>query len=356
MKTEHTDVSETLKTITIEISSDVVDAEINKVAKGLTKQARIPGFRPGKVPAGVVKQRFKDQILHEVAHELVPRSLEEALQERGIEPVDTPDVEHVHVHEGQPLRFTAKVETVPPFDPGDLSTIALTQTPVAVTDEQVDHTLQHLRERAAKLETVEGRPLGDGDIAVLTMDRIDASGSTDHHDDLMVHLGAEGNPPGFDEHLLGMHPGDEKTFTIHYPADRPAEALREKDVTYTASLKAIQRRLLPEFDDEFAKDLGEFNSLAGLRDRIRTDMQAEAEEQARRQVRTDLLSQLSTRVAFELPGSLVEREMDRRVEEFARQMMAQNIDPRQANLDWAQMREAQREQSSRRRWLPSPRW
>jgi trigger factor len=345
MKTELTDVSETLKTLTIEIPSDVVDAEINKVAKELTKQARIPGFRPGRVPTGVIKQRFKDQILHEVAHELVPRSLEEALQERGIEPVDTPDVEHVHVHEGQPLRFTAKVETVPPFDPGDLSTIALTQTPVAVTDEQVDHTLQHLRERAAKMETVEGRPLGDGDIAVLTMDRIDAAGSTDHHDDLMVQLGAEGNPPGFDENLLGMHPGDEKTFTIHYPADHPAEELREKDVTYTASLKAIQRRLLPELDDEFAKDLGEFESLAALRDRVRADMQAEAEEQARRQTRTELLSQLSARVGFEPPGSLVEREMDRRIEEFARQLMAQNIDPRQANLDWAQMREAQREPS-----------
>src|SRR5688572_10641684 len=105
MKTELTDVSETQKTITIEIPSDVVDAEIAKVAKGLTKQARIPGFRPGKVPPAVVKQRFKDQILHEVAHELVPRVLEEALQEKGIEPVDTPDVHDVHVEEGQPLKF-----------------------------------------------------------------------------------------------------------------------------------------------------------------------------------------------------------------------------------------------------------
>jgi trigger factor len=343
MKTELTDVSETQKTITIEIPSDVVDAEIAKVAKGLTKQARIPGFRPGKVPAGVVKQRFKDQILHEVAHELVPRMLEEALQEKGIEPVDTPDVHDVHVEEGQPLKFTAKLETVPPFDPGDLSTISLTQAPVAITDDQVDHTLQHLRERAAKMETVEGRPLGEGDIAVLHLDRIDAAGSTDHHDDLMVELGAEGNPPGFDENLLGMAVADEKTFTIHYPADYQAEDLRDKDVTYTASVKAIQRRILPELDDEFAKDLGEFESLAALRDRVRTDMQAEAEENTKRQTRTELLKQLSSRVTFELPASLVEREMDRRIEEFARQLMAQNIDPRQANLNWAEMREAQRE-------------
>jgi trigger factor len=343
MKTELTDISETQKTITIEIPSDVVDAEIAKVAKGLTRQARIPGFRPGKVPAGVVKQRFKDQILHEVAHELVPRSLEEALQARGIEPLDTPDVHDVHVEEGRPLTFTAKVETVPPFDPGDLSTITLRQAPVTITEEQIEHTLQHLRERAAKMETIEGRPLADSDIAVLQMDRIDASGVTDHHDELMVQLGAESNPPGFDEQLIGMHAGDEKTFTLHFPADHPAEELRDTDVTYTASVKGIQRRVLPELDDEFAKDLGPFESLAALRDRVRTDMQAEAEENARRQLRTELLKQLAARVTFELPASLVEREMDRRIEEFARQLMAQNVDPRQANLDWAQMREGQRE-------------
>ena len=125
MKTEFTDVSETQKTLTIEIPSDVVDAEINRVAKGYTKQARIPGFRPGKVPATIVKQRFKDQILHDVMHGLIPRAVEEALQERGIEPVDTPNIKDVALEEGQPLKFTAAIETVPPFDPGDLSTISL---------------------------------------------------------------------------------------------------------------------------------------------------------------------------------------------------------------------------------------
>ena len=121
MKTEFTDVSETQKTITIEIPSDVVDAEINRVAKGYTKQARIPGFRPGKVPATLVKQRFREQILHDVMHGLIPRAVEEALQERGIEPVDTPNIKDVALEEGQPLKFTAAIETVPPFDPGDLS-------------------------------------------------------------------------------------------------------------------------------------------------------------------------------------------------------------------------------------------
>src|SRR3954468_12256631 len=167
MKTEFTDVSETQKTLTIEIPSDVVDAEINKVARDYSRQARLPGFRPGKVPATVVKQRFREQILHDVSHTLIPKAVDEALQERGIEPVDTPNIKDVDLKEGQPLKFTAAIETVPPFDPGDLSTIALTKTPTVITDEAVDQTLQRLRERGAKVEAVEGRPVADGDTVVL---------------------------------------------------------------------------------------------------------------------------------------------------------------------------------------------
>src|SRR6266511_3767678 len=134
MQTEFTDVSETRKTITIEIPTDVVDAEINRIARDYTKQARIPGFRPGKVPTTIVKQRFKDQILHDVMHGLIPRAMDEALQERGIEPVDTPNIKDVALEEGQPLKFTAAIETVPSFDPGDLSSITLQDKKVTITE------------------------------------------------------------------------------------------------------------------------------------------------------------------------------------------------------------------------------
>src|SRR5215216_4597802 len=124
MKTEFQDVSETQKKITIEIPSDIVDAEIDRVAKGYSKQARLPGFRPGKVPSNIIKQRFREQIFHDVMHGLIPRAVEEALQERGIEPIDTPNINDVALQEGQPLKFTAAIETVPAFDPGDLTTLA----------------------------------------------------------------------------------------------------------------------------------------------------------------------------------------------------------------------------------------
>jgi trigger factor len=343
MKTEFTDVSETQKTLTIEIPSDIVDAEIDKVAKGYTRQARIPGFRPGKVPTSVVKQRFKDQILHDVMHGLIPRAVEEALQERGIEPIDTPDIRDVALREGEPLKFTAAIETVPAFDPGDLTTVSLHPTRVAIDDEAVTGTIERLRERVARSEPVEGRPIADGDVVTLHLDRQGPGTETDHHEDVTVQLGAPGNPPDFDAHLVGLTVGETKTFTIRFPEDYPAEEFRSQEVTYTARVKEVRSRVLPPLDDEFAKDLGEFESLAALRERVRTDMTAEAEEHARRQIRTELLKQLAQRVTFELPPSLVEREMDRRLEEFARQLAREQIDPRQAGIDWAQFREAQRE-------------
>jgi len=343
MKTEFTDVSETKKTLTIEIPTEVVDAEIDRVARGYTKQARLPGFRPGKVPQTLVKQRFKDQILHDVMHGLIPRAVEAALQERGIEPVDTPNIKDVALEEGQPLKFTAAVETVPSFDPGDLSAITLHRPPVQVTEEAVDDMLTRLRERAGKLEPVEGRPIAEGDAIVADLDRTGPDGKVDTHAGITLQLGAPGNPPGFDANLIGLNESDAKTFTIHFPASYPAEDLANTDQTYAVTVKGIRRRVLPELDDEFAKDVGEFESLAALRDRIRADLQEEAQENSRRHVRGDLFKQLSSRITFELPASLVDREMDRRLEEFARQLMSQNVDPRQAGIDWAQFREAQRE-------------
>src|SRR5262245_37866815 len=137
MKTEFVDVSETQKTLTIEIPSEVVDAEINRVARDLTKQARLPGFRPGKAPASVIKARSREQILDDMMHTMSPRAVEEALQQRGIEPVDTPNIKDVALTEGKPLTFTAAIETVPAFDPGDLSTLTANRPPSAITEDTI---------------------------------------------------------------------------------------------------------------------------------------------------------------------------------------------------------------------------
>lgn len=345
MKTEFADVNETRKTVRVEIPTDIVNAEIDRVAKDYSRKARIPGFRPGKAPATVIKRRFKEQILHDVLHGLVPRAVDDALRERGVEAVDTPDVRDVDIEEGRPLTFTAAFDTLPAFDPGDLSTISLRRPKVGIDDEAVNGALQRLRDRAARFEAVEGRGVDHGDSVTVDLVRRDAGAEAkeDTHADVAIELGAKANPPGFDAQLLGLEPGATKEFTIHYPQDYAVAELAGTEVSYRVSVKGIKRRVLPDLDDEFAKDLGEFETLDALRARVREDLEHEARHAAEREVRAELMKALATRLPFEVPDSLVQREMDRRVEDFARRLMDQQIDPRQAGIDWQAFRDSQRD-------------
>jgi trigger factor len=344
VKTEFADVNETRKTVRVEISTDIVNAEIDRIARDYSRRARIPGFRPGKAPARVIKQRFKHEILHDVVHDLVPRAIDDALREKGVEAVDTPDVRDVNVEENQPLTFTAAFDTLPAFEPGDLGAIALTRASSHVEEAAVDAALQRLRERSARYEPVEGRGVADKDTVVVDLERHEQGKTApDRHENVSIELGAPANPPGFDEQLLGLEPGAQKTFTVHYPQDHAITELAGTDVTYSVNLRNTKRRVVPELDDDFAKDLGEFETLDALRGRVREDLEHEARHTVEQQLRADLMKQLAARLPFEVPASLVEREIDRRLEEFAHRLMAQQIDPRQAGIDWNAFRESQRE-------------
>ena len=337
------DVSDTRKQLSIEIPAEVVDASIARVTRSYAKSARVPGFRPGKVPATVVRQRFKEQILQDVARELVPKAVDQALNERGVEPVDSPDVNDFAIDAGKPLTFMATFDTVPEFEIGDLATILVQQPAADLAQDAVGTALEQLRERAARFEPVTARPAADGDPLVADIERKDATGESDTHEQVSLVIGGPGNPPGFDANLVGMAAGDTKTFAIHFPDDYPVPQLAGTDVTYTVRARELRQRVLPELDDEFAKDVGDFESLDALRARVEADLRQEAAASAQRAVRNSLLSQLAQRIPFELPGSLVEREMDRRVEEFARRLMEQGVDPRQAGMDWNEFRESQRQ-------------
>lgn len=346
MKTELIDLTETKKSVAVEIPSDVVDAQIDRVARSYGRQARIPGFRPGKVPPTLIKKRFREQILHDVAHNLIPRAIDDALRERGIEPVNTPDVKDVTLDEGQALTFTATFETLPPINPGPLDTISLRRPAVTLEKDAVDRTLAQLQSRAARFEPVEGRAIGDGDTVTLEIDRETAAGPKgDHHHDVVVEMGGKANPPGFDDEIRGLEAGAEKRFTIHYPDDYAVKEMAGSEVRYGVKVTDIRRRVLPNLDDEFAKDVGEFATLDALRERIQQDLRREAEADADRQVRADLLKALAGRVTVDIPDSLVEREVDRRTEEFARRLTDQQIDPQRANIDWDAFRDSQRDTS-----------
>jgi trigger factor len=348
MKTELVDVSETRKNLRVEIPADTVDAELTKVTVRYGKAARLPGFRPGKVPAKVIRQRFRGQILQDAAEHLVGHAVEDALTERGLQPIDSPDIQNLVVKEGEPLTFTASFDVVPPFDPGDVSTIELRRTQSPVEDEAVNQALERLRERAARFEPVESPVVESGHTAVVDLvrqgtDKDGQRGEEDKHKGVSIEMGAAGNPPGFDDQVIGMGVGETKSFTITYPNDYSNPDLAGGTVDYTVMVTEIKRRVVPALDDEFAKDLGEFDSLDALRGRVRSDLEAEGAEASERQLRNDLLKKLAERVPFDVPPSLLDREVDRRLEDFARRLVDQRIDPRNTNIDWAAFREGQRE-------------
>ena len=358
MKTEFIDVSDTRKNLVVEIPSTVVDAEIDKVSRDYSKAARIPGFRPGKVPAKIVRQRFRDQILHDVAHGLIPRAVDEALRERGVEPVDTPDIRDVVVEEGQPLKFTATFDTVPAIDPGDYSSIQLRRTVTAVDDAAVDHALSRLREQSARYDPVEDRGIQPGDSVVMDLIRTAAAGDAsprrrerhggrrqvrqarERHgrywragESARVRRRAHGPDGGRDEDVRCAVPGR--------LLDKGAGGLDGQDTTSPSrrSASAPSRRSTTTS----RRTRGISTSLDALRQRVREDLEHEAERESDRELRGDLMKQLASRVQFEVPQALLDREIDRRVEEFVRRLIEQQIDPMRTNINWEEFRERQRD-------------
>jgi trigger factor len=305
----------------------------------------------------VVRQRFKDQILYDVAQGLIPRVVGDALRERGLDPVAAPDIRDVVLEEGKPLTFVADFETLPPIDPGDYTGISLRRPPAVLDVGAVDRALEHLQERAARWLPIEDRPalLGDSLLMDLTRTRRTrlvtlSAGETPLSDDekpesmpnVSIELGSKANPPRFDDHLVGTVAGDERRFTVTYPDDYQVQELAGAVVDYEVTVKGIRKKELPALDDDFAKEISDTDTFEDLRTRIKDDLQAEKQREADHQVRHDLLKELSSRL-HQAPEVMVEHEIDRRLEEFARRLIEQGVDPSKADINWQDFRDRQKE-------------
>ena len=348
MKSGITELSETRRRLDVEIPAADVDAAIDRLARRHRGRARVPGFRPGKVPMHVVRQRFKEDILRDAASDLVPAAVEAALQEHGVSAVDTPDVREVSIDEGEPLTFHALFEVLPAVSGLDYDALTLRRRPVTPGAGAEERALEQLRLRASRAVPVTDRPLETGDIATLDLTRRaeGGDGGGDGFDEppqrATVELGSEGNPPGLDDELVGLSVGDSKTFELTYPEGSSPAELAGRRVTHEVTVRQHHRRELPDVDDAFAKSVGDFDSVEALKSRIAADLRREAEIETRRGVRRDLLRQLASRLTAEVPEALVEREIAARLEQVASAMARQGMDPRTAKVDWNALREEQR--------------
>jgi trigger factor len=354
MKHELTETSATRKQLTFDVPADIVEQEVARVAANYSKSAKVPGFRQGKVPAKVVRQRYMEQILDDVAHQLIPRLVTDALIERQLQPVAAPDIHDLHLKEGEPMTFHAHFEVLPAIDPGAYTGLALKKPAAVLEVGAVDDTLEQLRQRAAKWKPVEDRAAETGDALLMDLTRtvkaalivMPGQQSNDEKPEVMqnvsVELGAPANPPGFDDNLMGVKPGDQRSFTTDYPSDYPMPELAGKSVHYDAAIKAIRRKDVMPLDDSFAKEVSEFETLDALKEQVKKDLQHQAEHDADHAVRHDLLKMLSSRISGDVPAVLVERETERRLEDLIRRLMEQGVDPMKADINWQEFRERQK--------------
>jgi trigger factor len=342
LKVDYIEESSVRKALAFEIEAEEVQREIDARARELSRKLRLPGFRPGKVPHEVIKQRFKAQVLEDAAEAIVNRVVLKELEGRGLKPVASPRVTELKIDERQPMTFRAVFETLPIVELPEYRGLPARARRPAVGALELDRELERLREDAARFDPVEGRAARTGDFALLDLAWRPADGGRGGRDEnALIELGSADNHPDFNAGLEGLSAGETRQIQVAYAQDHPAQALAGKTVDYTVTLKAIKQKLVPAADDEFAKDL-DFESLAALREDLRRRLTAGEERRIDREVKNQLLEALAARAGFEVPEALVERHMTARAENAARGLALQGIDPGKAGVDWKGYREAQR--------------
>ncbi|HEX4536629.1 MAG TPA: trigger factor [Candidatus Acidoferrum sp.] len=323
----------------LEIPADEVSKAMERVAKEFAKVARVPGFRPGKAPITLIRRRFADDIKGEVLQSLVPERVEKAVSEQKLTPVSQPKVEQLDFNDGQPLKFRAVFEVLPEFELGSYKDLQLEMPVMDVVDEDVIKTLEDMRERAAAFAPAEGRAVQDGDFVQLKLTGIaEGEGEPLQADSVLCHIGAEETMAPFNENLRGVNIGDHKDFDVPYPADYPDAKLAGKTYHYSVDVLGIKTKKLPELNDDFAKDVSDATTLDELRKKIREGLEHQRDHKQKDLLREKVLGEIVKLHDFPVPQSLVEHQMDVRLERVVRSLAQQGVDPRAVNIDWVSLR------------------
>jgi trigger factor len=340
----------TKREIEIEIPIEEVSRETDTLIQKYQKLARIPGFRRGHVPASVIRQRFSQEIQNDVVDALIPKYFRKETERLGLIPVSQPRVTDLHAHEGKPMHFKASFEIMPEIKVEGYKELRAEHPEISVTDEEVEQSLKALQEQKATFSPIEGRSIQDGDYAQASLDGTpkdqEAGMKPVHMDDVMVEIGGKNTMPEFTENLRGADAGEERAFDVNYPENFSDERLRGKIFSYKVKINAIKQKSLPELNDDFAKEIGEFSTLDDVRKRIREGMEHERKQTAEREAKDKLLAELIRRNDFEVPEALVEHQIDIRLERGLRALAAQGMSSEHMKkMDFARLRAGQREQA-----------
>ena len=329
--------------ITVEIPVEEVTEREEALVQQYSKQARVPGFRKGKVPASVVRNRFADQLREELLERLVPEYFRVAVMSGGFRPISAPSITDLKANPGEAIRFTASFDIMPEIELGDYKGIKVEKPNIQVSDEDVDAEIKALQERQASFDPVEeDRVLVNGDFAQVAFtatpkEEVATQNSPQQPkqakppepvkmDDVLVEIGSPTTVPEFSQNLRGLKAGEEKEFEVTYASDFHDQRLAGKTFSYHVKVNSIKKKTLPELNDDFVRELSpEIESLDKLREMIRENLREQRQHEAEHEAKEKLIDALVEKHEFPVPRSMVEHHIGLRLERGLRALAAQGM-------------------------------
>ncbi len=339
MKVDVQEIGACKRRLDIEETPEVVRAAWDRAFERVRQQARLPGFRKGKVPLSMIKLHFADDVRQEVARRLIPDVYRQALEETKLDPVEEPDLQDVTLEESTPLKFSAVIEIRPSIVLGKYAGVAVTHAPRPLTD--ADEALTALQEQHAEFRAVE-RPADIGDLVImdytLTPEGMEPRRQAGY--ELVIGRGAV--MPEIEEALIGLAPGGTRTARVRFPDTHPTEALRGKAGEAEVRVGEVKEKVLPPLDDDFAKSMGEFETLDALRTELRGGLERRREQENRQALESAVLDAVLAEHPFEVPEALVVRQVAHQIEHAREHMRRQGLDPDRLPWDYPKMLEEMR--------------
>jgi trigger factor len=331
----------------ISIPASDVAKETEKVAEEVRQRVHLKGFRAGKAPMSMVRKYYESDIRQKVLESLVPKAVDDRIAAEQLHAVSRPNVIDLHFHDGQDIHFKAQFEVFPKFDLENYNSVEVVYKEPEVTDEDVTKRIDEIRETKATYANVDPRPLQEGDYAVVSLQSLSGTDEDISSDEVQVLIGGSETLPGFTENLTGASAGDEKEFDVTYPEEYGRETLAGKTVRFRVTVKGLRRKDLPELNDEFAQDLGDFRTLDEVKEAVRKSLLAQRQAEAEREARDKIVEKLVDTSEFPVPEVFVDRQIENRVEQRLRMLQAEGVDPKSFKLDWEKVKTAQKDAALR---------
>ncbi len=313
----------------VEMEPEKVNEALEQAYKKVVKDIDISGFRKGKVPRKVLEARYGKEVLHKDALDiLIPQGYSEALEEKGIEPIDQPDIKDYNIEEDEPFTFTAEVEVKPDVELGEYKELGIEKEDAEVTEEEIEAEIDKARNQHSQLVSIDKEIVEEGDFVI-----IDFEGKKDGEkfpggsaEEYSLEIGSNKFIPGFEEQLVGAEVGEELEINVTFPEDYNAEDLAGEEVVFDVEVKEIKEKQLPELDDEFAKEVSDYNTFKEYKESVQKNLQESKEERTEREYENKLIETASENAEVDVPAKMVEEELDKMYQNFAQSVSQQGMD------------------------------